>query len=64
MSDKQKLDAIIEAIQDYYFKLDTRQHGGVAAGHALEQIEKTVGMSWVQGEEKKRRDDHIRITSR
>lgn len=47
--------AIIAAIRDYYFALDSRQHGGVAESAAFSRIEEVLGMQWIPGEEKVRR---------
>lgn len=44
-----QLDEVRAAIGDYYHALDTRQHGGVAAGQALDKIQMALGMNWVQG---------------
>ena len=44
-------DAVSQAVRDYHFALDTRQHGGVAAGKALGAIQEALGLNWVQGAE-------------
>lgn len=44
-------DAVMQAVRNYYFALDTRQHGGVAASTALDAIQKALGLNWVQGAE-------------
>ncbi|MEQ6473876.1 Lar family restriction alleviation protein [Comamonas thiooxydans] len=44
-------DAVTQAVRDYYFALDTHQHGGVAAGVALGAIQKVLNLNWVQGAE-------------
>lgn len=44
-------DSVTQAVRDYYFALDTRQHGGVAASTALDAIQKALGLNWVQGAE-------------
>ena len=44
-------DAVTQAVRDYYFALDTRQHGGAAASTALDAIQKALGLNWVQGAE-------------
>jgi hypothetical protein len=49
--------AIEQAIRDYYFALDNREHGGVAANTALNRIQEILGMRWHQGEEKRRREE-------
>lgn len=36
-------------VMTYYHALDRRQHGAAAAFRALQAIEKTLGMEWVQG---------------
>lgn len=45
------LEPIRQAIRDYHYALDTRQHGGVAQGKAVRAIEEALGMNWKQGEE-------------
>ncbi|CAN7526531.1 hypothetical protein LJR074_003705 [Acidovorax sp. LjRoot74] len=49
------LATIEQALRDYYFALDSRQHGGVAADLALNTISQAMGMRWKQGEEAARR---------
>lgn len=44
-------DRVRQAIRDYHFALDNRQHGGVAADTALKAIEAALGTHWVQGKE-------------
>lgn len=48
-------DAIQQAIRDYHYALDTRQHGGAAADRAFTAIREALGMGWVQGAEARRR---------
>lgn len=45
------LVAIRQAIRDYHYALDKRQHGAVAADTALGKISDALGMQWVQGKE-------------
>lgn len=45
------LHLIEQAIRDYHFALDNREHGGVAAGKAIDAIEELLGRPWRQGEE-------------
>lgn len=45
------LEPIQQAIRDYHYALDTRQHGGVAQGKAVGAIEEALGMPWKRGEE-------------
>lgn len=49
------LKEIEDAINDYYFALDTRQHGGIASIECLEKIQEIMGMEWTQGNELKKR---------
>lgn len=49
------LATIEQALRDYHFALDSRQHGGVAADQALGTIAQTMDMRWKQGEEAARR---------
>lgn len=50
------LEPVRQAVADYHYALDMRQHGGLAAGRALTVIQQAMGMPWVQGEEKARRE--------
>ena len=43
------------AIRDYYFALDSREHGGVAQNKAFAAIEEALNLHWKQGEELERR---------
>lgn len=45
------LEPVRQAVRDYYFALDTRQHGGVAAHKALGAIQEALGLHWAQGQE-------------
>lgn len=54
--DAERLPKITEAIRDYHYALDTRQHGGVAMDRAFNTIEGVMDMRWQQGAEKSRRD--------
>lgn len=49
--DAARLQGIAQAIRDYHFALDTRQHGGVAQDKAFSSIVNVMGMHWVQGAE-------------
>lgn len=49
------LATIEQALRDYHFALDSRQHGGIAADQALNTIAQAMGMRWKQGEEAARR---------
>jgi hypothetical protein len=46
-----QLVAIRQAIRDYHYALDKRQHGAVAADTALGKVSDVLGMQWVQGQE-------------
>lgn len=50
------IDTVREAIREYYYALDSRKHGDIAAHNALSIIEHTLGMHWVRGAEKERRE--------
>lgn len=50
------LAPIRQAIADYHYALDTRQHEGMAIDRALEAIKTALAMPWVPGAEKARRD--------
>ena len=58
------MGAIIRAIRDYHFALDSGRHGGVAAHKALDAIQAALGMPWKQGEEVKDREAAIRAVKR
>lgn len=45
------LAPIQQAIRDYHYALDTRQHGGNAERNAFAAIRGHLGMHWKQGEE-------------
>jgi hypothetical protein len=47
----QELTAVKDAIRDYHYALDTRQHGGVAQDRAFNAICQAMGMHWTQGAE-------------
>jgi hypothetical protein len=49
------LKAIKQAISDYHYALDTRQHGGVAQDRAFSAICNALDMHWTSGAEKSRR---------
>ncbi|MFM0095608.1 hypothetical protein PQQ87_08345 [Paraburkholderia nemoris] len=51
-----QLEEIKQAVRDYHYALDTRQHGGIAQDRAFNAICKTLGMHWQQGAEKARRE--------
>lgn len=44
-----------EALRDYYYALDNRQHGGVAADRLTKDLGRALGMSWEPGAERERR---------
>lgn len=54
------LDQIRESILGYYQALDDREHGGIAQDRAFSQIERILGMRWVQGASKLPRGDRTR----
>lgn len=49
------LATIQQALRDYHFALDSRQHGGLAADQALNTIAQAMDMHWQQGKEAARR---------
>lgn len=49
------LEPIRQAVRDYHYALDARQHGGVAAHKAIYAIEEALGTHWQQGQETGRR---------
>jgi hypothetical protein len=51
----ERISAIEQAIRDYHYTLDTRQHGGLAENHAFHAICNAMGMHWSQGKEVKHR---------
>lgn len=44
------LSTVRKAVSEYHLALDSRQHGGVAAGRAVDIIQAALGMPWVAGE--------------
>ncbi len=44
-------DQARQALLDYYFALDSRKHGDVAAVNAIRSLENTLGECWVPGAE-------------
>lgn len=50
-----KLAAVEQAIDDYHYALDTRQHGGVAQDTAFNAIRSALDKRWEQGAELKKR---------
>ena len=49
-------DPIRRIVEDYHLALDLRHHGGVAAGQAVEALERLLGMPWKQGKAKAARE--------
>ncbi|NUB17345.1 hypothetical protein GAY28_36655 [Azospirillum brasilense] len=49
------LGKVRQAIADYHYALDTRQHGGTAAHQAIDAIKAHLGITWEPGAEKARR---------
>jgi len=45
------LDQVRQAVRDYHFALDNRQHGCIAADAAINSIETALDMHWKQGQE-------------
>lgn len=45
------LEPIRQAIRDYHYALDTRQHGDLAQSSAFNEISQHLGMHWQQGKE-------------
>ena len=45
------LAPIQQAIRDYHYALDTRQHGDLALHNAYNEISQHLGMHWQQGKE-------------
>jgi hypothetical protein len=50
-----QIKLITEAIQNYHYALDTRQHAGVAQDRAFNQICIAMGMQWERNAEVERR---------
>ncbi len=50
--DAARLAKITQAIRDYHFALDCREHGGVAMARAWNAICDVLNMDWVQGAER------------
>lgn len=51
LEDAAQLAKITQAIRDYHFALDNREHGGVAMARAWNAICDVLNMDWVQGAE-------------
>lgn len=51
LEDAARLAKIMQAIRDYHFALDNREHGGVAMARAWNAICDVLNMDWVQGAE-------------
>jgi hypothetical protein len=51
LDDAARLAKITQAIRDYHFALDNREHGGVAMARAWNAICDVLNMDWVQGAE-------------
>ena len=51
LEDAARLAKITQAIRDYHFALDNREHGGVAMARAWNAICDVLNMDWVQGAE-------------
>ncbi len=49
------LQQVRQAVRDFHYALDSRTHGGVAAGAAMNAIEMALNMYWQQGQEADRR---------
>lgn len=51
----EKLGKVAQAVRDFHYAMDTRQHGTVAASRALDAVQAALGMNWMQGAEAARR---------
>ncbi len=56
LEDAAQLAKITQAIRDYHFALDNREHGGVAMARAWNAICDVLNMDWVQGAESAARE--------
>ncbi len=54
-SEQDALQQVRQAVRDFHYALDSRTHGGVAAGAAMNAIEMALNMYWHQGQEADRR---------
>ena len=50
------IKGVRDALRDYHYAMDSRQHGGSAAHAVVYSLQILMGMPWIQGEEKKRRE--------
>lgn len=50
-------DAVRAAVEKYYRALDHREHGGIAMSTVFREIERALGMHWVQGATLKTQQD-------
>lgn len=51
LEERGKLNRIREALRDYHYALDRREHGGLAAARLVDAMSEILAMPWVQGEE-------------
>lgn len=45
------MEPVKQAISDYHYALDTRQHGGLAQDRAITAISNALGVQWMSGVE-------------
>ena len=51
----ENMNKIATILRDFHMALDLRENGGTAGWRALTEIQKVMGMEWVQGVEQTRR---------
>lgn len=54
--DADRADQVEQALREYHFALDNREHGGVACSSFVGRIEAILQMPWISGQEKQRRE--------
>lgn len=57
-TDTELLAEIRQAVREYHFALDSREHGVVAMDRAIDSIQTSLGMHWERGKETDRRDSY------
>lgn len=57
------LAEIADTIRDYHFALDNYRGGASVTADALRRIEDAMGMPWVEGREKRRREQAASVTT-
>ena len=54
----EQLEKVRQALRDYYYALDCREHGGIAGAQLVTKIQLALEMGWNPGAEKLKREDN------